>query len=265
MVACTPPKTPSEVPATGDLPTDTFTVEGLWVLPHFVDSTVINRSIGRYRMHYPVWFAIFLDVGKETVRAHGSIMDDEVPIDPHGDTLCVFSKTVSGKWCLISKGKSLELHHLDTSRQGQKVYALEKRTDLAYLLEEQQKVHKTDSAITRYFHEKILVGSYQLVGTEDRVIFETNGRISGFQDFISYEVDSYYGTLHPYGNLDNLMFYRDVEPDFGVDNWELYQWEFSGDTLVLTPFEWQMSTYRGKPVRDEMWNLSKSRIKLVKE
>tara|TARA_R110002050_G_scaffold45957_4_gene108371 strand:+ start:1307 stop:2170 length:864 start_codon:yes stop_codon:yes gene_type:complete len=250
-------------------PQDTFSLNGLWAMPNYVDSVLAYKTISKYRMQWPTWFAILIEIDNDTLRSYGSILDVETPFDPKSDTLHVFEKTVTGQWILTlnEKTKKLELRNSDSQREKNdtNVYVLEKRPDLKFLLDTLDHVHYTSTSFTNYFHDQLFAGTYEIIGTGEQVAFNPSGQIKGFQDFHKYKVDNYFGTLHPYDNLDNITFYRELPENSDEIDWELFKWEFQGDTLILTKFSWELFNYQGREVRDEIWKLGDTQIKMKRK
>lgn len=248
---------------------DTLSLDGLWVMADYVDSILTYKTISKYRLQWPTWFAILIDIEDDTLRTYGSILDIETPYDSVGDTIHVFENTVTGQWTLTlnQQTQKLELRNTDSIREeiDPKTYVFEQRSSLRFLLDTLDQVHQTRTSFTNYFIDKLFVGTYDIIGTDEQVTFDSKGQIIGFQDFQKYDLDIYYGTLHPYNNLDNITFYRDLPAGSKEFDWELFKWEFKGDTLILTQFTWELYNHQGRIVRDEIWKLSNEVIKLKRK
>ncbi|WP_421753223.1 hypothetical protein [Croceimicrobium sp.] len=248
---------------------DTFTVNGLWAMPNYVDSVLAYKSISKFRKQWPAWFAILIEIDKDTLRSYGSIINIEAPYMPKSDTLQVFEKTLTGQWILTlnEKTKKLELRNSDSKREDKdtNVYVFEKRPDLSFLLDTPNPAHYTSISFTSYFHDQLFAGTYELIGTNQQVTLSSNGQIKGFQDFHKYTVDNYFGTLHPYNSLDNIIFKRELPENSNEIDWELFKWEFHGDTLILTQFYWEILKNKGRELRSENWKLSGEQIKMIRK
>jgi len=247
---------------------DTSSLDGLWVLPDYLDSVLTYKTISKYRTQAPAFFAILIDIDKDTLKSYGSIYDIKTAFKPEGDTIHVFEKTATGQWTLSFNRdtENLELRHTEKSTDGidPKVYVLEKRPDLRFLLDTLDQGHKTRTSITNYFHDRIFAGTYENLETGDQVTFEANGQLRGFKNFHKYKVDVYYGTYHPLHNLDNIRFYRDsseVKKDFASEG---FSWQFNGDTLILNKINCKIYRHNGQKVRGEEWTLDEQKIKLIK-
>ena len=250
-------------------PQDTFTLNGLWAMPDYVDSVLTYKTISKYRMQWPTWFAILIDIDNDTLKTYGSILDNYCKYNTDSDTLYIFEKTVTGQWTLTlnQETEKLELRNTDSKRDKNdpKVYVFDKRPDLRFLLDTLDQVHLTRTSFTNYFNDQLFAGAYYIIGTDQQVTFGPNGQITGLQDFHKYKVDVYYGTLHPYNNLDNITFYRDLPDNSKEIDWELFKWEFKDDTLILTQFTWELFDHQGRNVRDEIWELSDKQIKMKRK
>lgn len=270
LSSCSPPEKNGSSLDNAEIPgeKEPFEIEGLWALQEYVDSIPKNKTISRHRKSWPSWFAILIEIDKDSLRSYGSIHDLGTSYSLNNDTVFIFDETLSGQWILTCNPKSnqLQLKNSDSFRDSldSRVYTFEKRPDLKHLVEDLDPIHKTSANFTDFFHEELFEGSYEVIGESNEVEFKKGGQIEGFQGFDRYEVDNYFGTLHPYDNLDNMTFYRGnsgIKHDF---DWEKYYWEFHGDTLVLKRFSWMELTYQGRRVRDEIWELSNETIKMVK-
>ncbi len=271
LIGCTNPEgeiVVKDLPKVDSAHKESFTLEGLWVMTDFVDSILTYKTISKYSLQGPSMFAILIDIDMDTLKSYGSIIDNTLPYNRENDTLQVFERSVKGNWTLTlnKQTQKLEMRNTDSGSKkfDHKVYVYEKRQDLRFLLDTLNKVHKTRTSMTNYFHDQLFAGNYEIIGSGDQVTFGPNGYIQGLQDFHKYNVDVYYGTSHPYENLDNIIFYRDLPTNTTKFDWELYKWEFKGDTLFLTKFSWKEFNIQGTQVRDEIWSLSDQEIKLKK-
>lgn len=236
-------------------------------MSNYVDSILINKSIAKYMIQGPTWFAILIEIDNDTLRSYGSLQDIETPIKLLNDTIHVFEKTNTGQWALTlnKQTKQLELTNVDKVKsKDSNVYLFNKRPDLNFLLDTLDPVHYTSTSFTNFFHDRLFAGTYKLIGTNEKITFTNTGKVTGLQNFYRYEVDNYFGTLHPYKNLDNILFSRNLPENSKEFSWELFKWEFNHDTLILTQFDWKLYNYNGKYVRDGVWNLSDKQIKMIR-
>ena len=272
IFSCTNPESnhiESPIKRIKPLQADTFSIKGLWVMSEYVDSIITNKTISKYRQQWPTWFAILIDIEKDSITSYGSIFDIKKPYNPNSDTILVYHKTITGQWTLMlnRETEKLELRNTDTKRKkiDSTIYTFNKRPELNFLLDTLNDVHKTKTSFSNYFKKELVAGNYQIIGNENNVSFHPDGKITGFKDFDKYEIDVYFGTSHPYKNIDNIRFYRDLSKDSKEFDWEVFKWEFENDTLVLTQFNFKTFEYNGMKVRDEFWNLSEKEIRLVKQ
>lgn len=240
-------------------------ISGLWVMTDYVDSILAHKTISKYRMQWPTWFAILIDIDKDTLRTYGSILDNEEKYSIENDTLCIFKRTVSGEWTLTlnQSTRKIELRNTNSGRDStdNKVYVFEKRPEFRFILDTLDKFHKTKTSFTKYFNNEIFTGTYKLLNSNEDIVFSKNGTVN-FQDFDTYEVRVYFGTLHPHKNKDVITFMKyEGEQTF----WKQYHWQFFGDTLVLTNFVKETIIYDDKEVITDDWILGNDQIKMIKK
>jgi hypothetical protein len=70
------------------------------------------------------------------------------------------------------------------------------------------------------------VSDYKGVAT---MILSKNGSVKGFKGFDTYELYAFFGTFHPTGNNDALVFYDTVTVREAT-----YKWQYSDSTFILT-------------------------------
>jgi len=254
---------------TDSLQQNTFSIDGLWVMSNFTDSILTNKSIAKYRIQHPTNFAILIDINKDTLRAYGLISDLELTVQNNSDSICVFKTNTLVEWILSLNNKSqqLELRPIQhsNSENDYNVLTFNRRPELEFLIENVDGVPKTRTNFTNYFNDQLFSGTYQISGTQDSVKFSKDGTISGLLGYAEFSVDCYFGTLHPFENIDNIVFYKAplIDSRFRSDR---FKWSFKGDTLSLTQFifETEESKVDGRIFRTGDWQLSREEIVLVR-
>lgn len=234
-------------------------VIGLWGLTSYLDSIVINKEIARYRLAQPSWFAILIDIRKDSIFLHGSILDLALPLSIKGDTVATFN-SFAGRWMLLQRDDQLLLQQ--SSNQSQKdtaPYHYRLRNDLRFLTKDLDPVHQLSSNITHYFHQQLLVGSYQNSQTNKAIEFHEGGQLTGFLPYNSYQIKDYFGTSHNYQNLDVVYFKQDTPLQ-----WMPYHWKIKGQVLTLTKLVLANKTPR-EAVLSEQYVLGKETITLQRK
>jgi hypothetical protein len=246
----------------------TLTIDGLWVMSNYLDSILEHKSIANYRMQRPAWFAVLIDIEDDVLCSYGTIHDLELPFSRGADTICVFNN-IHGNWFLSFNNISQQLELIEIegpdSEYEDQVYTFNKRPELEFLVQNVEGVHKTRTNFNNYFNDKLFAGTYQIPGEMDSITFSKNGTISGFQDYVEFSVDYYFGTSHPFDNMDNIVFCQDPLIDSRFSD-HRYKWSFEGDTLLLTPvlFETKESETEGRIFRTGEWELVNEEIVLIK-
>ncbi len=247
---------------------DTFDIHGLWVMPAYVDSILVHKTISKYRIQRPTQFAILIDIDKDSLKTYGSILDLEKKYSLTNDTICVFDKRAVGEWTLTLNriASRLELRNTNShySAMDSVVYVFEKRPELRCFLDTFNRRPKTRTSFVNLFNEKLFAGTYEIVWPEGQrgevVTFKPDGAVN-LKSFDIYEVGVYFGTCHPFKNEDVITFGK-VEGE--AISRKSYNWVYSGDTLILTSFVPETIIFKGKEVITDDWILGDELIKLVK-
>ncbi len=231
---------------------------GIWGLTHYFDTILAHREIAAYRTQPPTWFALLLTIEGDSITSHGSIIDRKKRIDMQGDTVHQYD-TYGGPWALVKAGEELHLvQQPGAERPDSTIYRYRRREDLRWMTENLDKVHKTSSHVTQYFNEELLAGTYQLNDSEKLVTFYPSGDLTGIEGIASFAVDNYFGTSHPFNNLDILTFYP---ANKGQPEW--YNWVFEGQKLTLTEMVREKVVHNGKQVEGDNFELGTKQLTLT--
>lgn len=243
-------------------------LNGVWGLSQYFDSIIKNKSIANYRIVPPSWFSLLIEIKDDSLYAYGSINEYQFKIQQK-DTLANFLKTNTGDWILIvdSNKNELKLKNVKGYRVlDSMVYIFKKKREYKSLVDSLDKklFHRTSDNLTHYFHANIFAGKYKFLDSS-LVEFTSDGLVKGIDGYEKYEVDNYYGTYHPFNNLDNILLIRNSQDSSFFYKSELFNWVFIEDTLLLKRFDFEDYFHEGKKVREwEIWNLSDDVIKLIK-
>lgn len=233
---------------------------GTWGLSNYLDSIVLHKEVAKYRMQFPAWFGIILEIKNDSLFSYGSITDIETPIIQNKDTIAIIDSGF-GKWMLLNQQQNLLLKqfpHQETKDTN--IYIYHKREDLATMTKKLDDVHKISSNLTQYFNKKLIAGTYTNQKNNSKVEFLENGKLSGFANFNRYEVRNYFGTYHPYKNFDVIFLKNEVE-DLVVS----FNWQFEGDHLVLCKFVDEKIKINGKEEMTEYFIPGKKSFILHRE
>lgn len=223
-----------------------FIKEGFWVLSEYFDSINTNKSIADYRIQDAVWSSLAIKVTKDSIFSYGSIID--VFTSYIGDTFYIQS-TTSGSWRGVFDSSSNQIIFVDADSSDKyhdsTTYHFNKREDLLFLTDSiySKSITSLYKSIDKYLNQKLFSDTFLLNGRE--VIFNNNCT-EGFKDFNAFHINTFFGTYHPIFE-DNISFYNTKDSSrLSVD----YIWEFSKDTLFLTPLIFPDYMYNGKMMRD---------------
>ena len=231
--------------------------DGTWGLTNYFDSIIKNKELAKYRVQPPTWFAILLRIKNDSLTSFGSLIENEKSINLKSDTLTHFD-TYGGKWSLTKSGENLILKQFPNQKNiDSTTYIYCKRNDLRLLTQEMDKVHKISSNITEHFNLKLFSGNYTNKKTNKEVVFKKNGQLTGIDNFDSYEVRNYFGTLHPHNNLDVITFI-----DSSTNEYKQLNWKFNNDVLTLTEFIPEIVNRFGKKTPTDNFVLGKKKIEL---
>jgi len=220
-------------------------VSGVWGLTSYLDTIVVNKELAKYRSQFPAWFAILLEIEGDTIKSYGSLKNIAGKVTVNQDTIFKFENTESGKWLLLKGADELILKQfLNQEYPDSNVYTYRRRADLRYMTEHlNSRGLKIQRVLTEYFNKNILSGQYKLSKKGGTVYFKEDGKLEGIEGFKNYNLDIYFGTYHPFKNLD-IVYLEDHESG----KLAYFNWKINSDNLVLTEFsrEESESFYLGK-------------------
>ncbi len=232
------------------------TLYGTWGLTNYFDTIAANKTIAKYRLQTPTWFAVLIEIEKDSVECFGSIERARYPLNRANDTLAILSPYITVcDWYLIKKAAGLQLVPVpNDGKADSTIYIFRKRDDLHYCIKEDG-FYGID--VVPYFNDLLFKGKYVNIDTNQEVVFADNGRLTGIEGFNAYRVRDYFGTLHPHYNLDVIYLLN----DYGM--YEQYNWKFSGDELLLTEFVDEITIDEdGDSYRGDNFILGKETIRL---
>ena len=233
-------------------------LEGTWGLTNYLDTILHEKQIAKYRIQPPSWFAILLEINKDSLISYGSIVATKQKIDFESDTLAVF-ESFGGKYFLQKKQNELWLKQISNNKRiDSTTYIFRKRTDLKEWVENTDGFHKISNGVTAYFNKHLISGTYINPNNNDTIQFLENGDLIHYEGFDKYEVRNYFGTLHPHNNLDVITLTNSSTQSF-----EQLNWKISKDKLVLTEFVPEVVIRFGKKTPTDNYVLGKDKTELI--
>ena len=236
VAACAPPAQESSVtPVEQDtvqaiIPTTVPT--GDWILVEFHDSIQAHKRIGAYRMPPPVWSALLMRVGPDPVELYGSLRTHQRATPTNtGDTLLQLNDYSSMTFVHEALNDRILVYWTDDERP-------ERRGTLHY----RRLLHSESSLTDRlddrfgfqmnyhsYLMRTLFAGNYMPVDTGKPFSISNNGMMSGHPTWREFSFHDYFGTLHPYANDMDALHFGTTDTSYA------FNWQFSGDTLILRP------------------------------
>lgn len=208
-------------------------LNGIWGLTHYFDSIVVNKELAKYRLRIPTWFGILIEIKNDSLFAYGSIYTHKKKLNFSSDTLTSF-ESFGGDWFLIKKNKRLSLTKFpNDERPDSTVYIYEMRKDFKSLIK-----GNFQERITNYFNKKLLSGKYKNTMTKEKIELKPDGSLIGFKGFDKYAIRPYFGTFHPYNNLD-VVYFINSKTNESKD----YNWVIDKQKLTLIEFEAERGDY----------------------
>lgn len=193
-----------------------------WGLTNYFDTILKYKEIAKFRLQQATWSAILIKETKDSLFSYGSIYQGKVP-KTEGDTLGL----IDYRFLVIRENENLLLIDTDKEYNEGIKYTLRKRNELSELIIQNKKNEAIEDSVEALFNREILSGTYLDLKSRDTLVFSKDGGIKGGQDS-SYIIRGYFGTLHPYNNLDVVYFNRDYEG---------WNWKIKDDILHLRKFD----------------------------
>lgn len=110
------------------------------------------------------------------------------------------------------------------------------------------------------FANALLDGIYVNSTNRSDTILIRSDKLSGLSGYDTFNVHSYFGTLHMYHNLD-VIHLRDMD---GHSSWQPYSWSFRKDLLTLVELVPETTVYKGAVIETDYWVPGDKEITLIK-
>lgn len=231
------------------------TFNGNWELVQYFDSISVNKTIAKFRLQEPTWYAILLRIEDESIYSNGSIYDLKGKIDQCADTIWKFNDYDEGSWSLQRKDSFLILNKYKSSGFPDTIaYVYQpSKTIPDRLVERIIGFRDLSLIVTNHFNRSILSGKYKQKQNKKPIRFLPYGHVIGLNNYSKYEINDYFGTHHPFNNLDMVV----LSDEKG--NSDYFHWQFNGNKLTLTMFK------RNTKGLAEDFILSGYKIELIKD
>ena len=232
-----------------------------WGLVDYLDSTVVQKEIARFRQSEATMMAILMILEGDTlVRTFGSVLyNQSYTLEPSKDTIAMIQSKISrDTWALIKQGDLIKMAQVkvEFGQIDSNIYTLRRRHDLDTMTNGDQL--QFERCLTQYFHRHIFEGSYTNAVNGDTVRFSAPNKISGLSNYDSYWVNGYFGTSHPFKEKDAVLLINSITKE---SSW--YNWSFNNNRLVLIPFAKETIKVNGEWKETDEYVLSNENILLV--
>lgn len=212
-------------------------LEGNWILKEFTDNVLRDKTIGKHRSTPLATQAWAFTIDNDSLESAGLLYGFSVKYDERagskGDTL-LHVETFGETFTFIYDIKTDRIIAYNTTAgHAKEKYSYRRATGrLNKILAYTPFNYQTGDSMYHFLTDSLIVGKYNPsanyagIGT---VIFRKGGSVSGFRNFDTYFIHDYFGTLHPFGDHDALIFERSDS-----ETGEVYNWKFRGKKLTLT-------------------------------
>ncbi len=205
---------------------DTSAIQGEWILSEYMDSIMENKSVAKHRMNPAAQGSILLQIIGDTIHNYGSVYYHGInKLELNGDTILNGTKHTSCKYficgdklCVTDCYKDKNIYHYRRLKdieskilEGRNPRNIEKNLSEVIM-----------AKFNRFFYNK------RFRDLENNKIYEFGFpyHISGWNNFKYFEVNKYWGTLHPFNNKDILAVKNKTESEY-------WNFKFQGDTIYL--------------------------------
>ncbi len=245
----------------------THHLDGLWGLSQYFDSIQTNKKVAKYRIQELTWHAITLDIKNDSARILGSIykFGFGFKINQCRDTLGSMNQfeniSVDEDWpeyLVYKKGEYLAVRKIPNDFYPDTLEYIYKRIPEIKIdsIHYSRNGYYFDQLIQQHFNDILLSGTYTTL-EKDTIIFQKNGDISGWAKFDQFEVNTYFGTHHPFKNMDMIKLNSGIQEKY-------FHWKFTSDKLILVEFKNEIILNNGKEELADGFILGKNRIILEK-
>ena len=219
-------------------------LDGYWILTDYLDSILKDQSISKHRMYPIAWFAMALNIHRDTLYSTGLIDGSRgMKVHSHMDTLAVIEGY--GKYVLryntrndCIEATAISLDQSPKTSALRFTYRRVTEGRMKRILENNDQ-RGLKEGFYQLFIDSLIAGEYTSLKDGQTLRLTSDGMMSGFRSYNRYRIHDYFGTLHPFGNYDALWFEDTTAISSGQfppppSAIQYFHWSFSGDTLLLT-------------------------------
>ena len=209
-----------------------FTVEGDWILTEFHDSIRVHHRIGAYRRPAPIWSALLLHVGQDSIHRWGTILHS-TQRRATGDTLLRTTDFAHLVLYADRQAHQLVAHWTDggTPTRGGAVHYRHLEPSEAGLTE---RINADPVAFEANYHaylfRTVFAGSYTGLDGAAGFVMASDGTLSDNTQWTRCDFHDYFGTFHPFPDDMDALYLTDARGTAHP-----FGWRFADDTLVLPP------------------------------
>ena len=238
-------------------------LEGTWGMTNYFDTIVKYKEINKFRLQKGTWFAILLEFKNDSLYTYGSIDENTYKFEVINDTISKLHGRIGSQsdYWLVKRDSLLVLAQINGNHlKDSIIYTFRKRPDLNNLVNNNLARFKISQGVADYFNKEILSGTYYQYFSTKKMSFRKNGELINWSKFDSYEIDNYFGTCHPFGNLDVVKLSHSKK-----NKQNYYSWKFQSDSLALTELKREEISYEGKNYETDNWTESENSLVLIKK
>lgn len=215
-------------------------LEGFWILTNYYDSIIKDKSISKHRIYPISWSAMTLQIKKDTMLSNGLLyIMDRIKIQTYNDTLCFLD--TYGKFLFTYDKKrdciaAIEISSNKSKYKGKHfIYRRISENRLLKIIK-QNDSFKIATGFYQLFIDSLIAGEYKSISNGNTLILNSDGSMIGFKQFTNYQIHDYFGTYHPFNNIDAICF---EDSRFNKSKNSLsspsnyFNWSFSDDTLTF--------------------------------
>jgi hypothetical protein len=215
---------------------DNTALEGWWILTEFHDSVMVHHRIGRYRMPTPVWGALMLNVRPDSLDIFGTLSERGMRFQRHSnDTL--LSADLFVPMTILREGDAIKVMGTDRSRTCTMHYRRLRQEEMRLIdsLDVPDPKWRFQENYHAYLLRAFFVGYFKALDTgQFSFRIDDRGHITGHPNWANFDFHDYFGTLHPYANDMDALWFEDLSLP-PRERSLLFNWRYSGDTLILVP------------------------------
>ncbi|MDA9773835.1 hypothetical protein N9B82_02665 [Saprospiraceae bacterium] len=212
-------------------------------MSNYIDSILVNKRIRDHSRYGISALAIVIKIQNDSLTHHGLVFSfEKLALNPNYDSLGL----IMGDYQL-SYDPDRDILYAKAARKN-----LEIKDSLMYsfrrVKEEEQRLmegineklapYKLEANLNAYFIDSLICGHYRSLSENTfEMKLQKTGDSNGFFGYTEYKSVDHFGTRHPFGNEDVIIFTDTTIINDGSGpptNIGIYSWEINVDTLTFT-------------------------------